>query len=418
MSKFFSKQNKLLSNIISLIILQGSNYIFPLITFPFLVRSLGVENYGILVFCVAIMQFLNVFVDFGFNISGTREISINKIHHNKVNETYNVILTVKIIISVIVGLIYFLVVEVFPLFDGNKITYLIGYLIIFGNTLFPLWLYQGLEKMKYITYINIVAKAIVTILIFVFINGENDLNLAVFFQTLYFVIPGVFSIFFVKKNLNIKFEFIIDVNRLISELKKGKYIFMTNLWINFYNQGPIVILGFISGNTSTGRYGIGQKIQSAFFGLSQPITQAVYPYLCDLYENRKEKFNKFRKKLLVFGLIFSITISVMLCFFSPFLVKVVYGSSSPQITSLIRFFSVIVFLGVMNTIMARIAYAMNRSKGLNKIYLIAAILFMISSGPLTLWLHEFGMALVVIISEVIIFILNLRHILKINEDNI
>src|SRR6478609_9398371 len=124
--------NRLFGNIFSLLILQGSNYIFPLVTFPYLVRNLGTNNYGVLVVCIATMQFLNIFVDYGFNISGTREISINKKIKEKVNEIYNIIMTLKIIFTLILGIIYFICIETFSVFHDNKLAFLISYLILVG----------------------------------------------------------------------------------------------------------------------------------------------------------------------------------------------------------------------------------------------------------------------------------------------
>ncbi|WP_155010341.1 flippase [Priestia megaterium] len=401
-------KNRLFINIISLVILQGSNYIFPLVTFPYLVRMLGTNNYGVLVFCIAIMQFLNIIVDYGFNLSGTREISINKYIKNKVNEIYNVIMTIKIILTVLIGIIYFICIEGLPFFHENKVAFLLSYLILVGNTLFPIWLYQGLEKMKYITYINIVVKILVTVLIFVFVKGENDINIAVFFQTLYYIIPGVISLFFVKRKFQIQYRFIMDIEIIKRELLKGKYVFLTNLWINFYSQGPLIILGFISGNNATGNYGIGQKIMVAFYGLTQPVIQAIYPYICEMYGNKKENFFSFRKKVLILSFIASILIAASLFILSPQLTIFISGSYNLRVILLIRVFSIIVCLSIMNTVMARFIYAMDLEKMLNKSYSIAGIIFIIFAVPLTIWFKEFGMVTVVMLAEAIIFMLNTR----------
>lgn len=407
-------RNRLVENVFSLLILQGSNYIFPLITFPYLVRILGTDNYGILVFCVAIMQFLNIFVDYGFNISGTRDISINKHNKEKVNDIFNVIMTIKIALTLFVGIVFYIVVESFSFFYGNKVAFLLSFLILFGNTFFPIWLYQGLEKMKYITYFTIISKILVTLLIFIFIRDSDDINIAVFFQTLYYIIPGIFSFFFVRMKFNIDYKIIKDIHKITHELVKGKHIFMTNLWINFYSQGPLIILGFISGNNATGNYSIGQKIMGAFNGLSQPVIQAVYPYLCELYESKKNFFFLFKKKLLFLSCLFSILIALLLYIFSSQLSQIVIGEYNAQITQLIRVFSIITFLSIMNTIMARIMYSMDLQKNLNRSYSIAATVFIILSVPLTIWIHEYGMALTVIFAESIVFILNIRNMITTN----
>ncbi|MGG4383390.1 oligosaccharide flippase family protein [Priestia megaterium] len=402
--------NRLFGNIFSLLILQGSNYIFPLVTFPYLVRNLGTNNYGVLVVCIATMQFLNIFVDYGFNISGTREISINKKIKEKVNEIYNIIMTLKIIFTLILGIIYFICIETFSVFHDNKLAFLISYLILVGNTLFPIWLYQGLEKMKYITYINILVKLMVTMLIFIFIKDKGDINIAVFFQTLYYIVPGIISLLFVRFKFKLEYKFIYDVIQLKEEVSKGKFVFLTSLWINFYSQGPLIILGFISGNNAAGNYGIGQKIMGAFYGLSQPIVQAIYPYICEMYDNSKQKFYKFQKNFLFLSLFFSILISVSLFLLSPHLVVFISGASSSNLTLLVKLFSLVVSLSIMNTVMARLMYAVNLQKVLNNSYSIAAAVFILLAIPLTFWFQEFGMASVVIVAETIIFILNAKNI--------
>lgn len=408
-------ERRLVSNIISLLILQGSNYIFPLITFPYLVRTLGIDNYGVLVFCTTFMQYLNIFVDYGFNISGTRDIAINKNSKEIINQKYNVIMTIKIIFAILIGIIYFMIIGNSPFFNENKKAYYTSYLIIIGNTLFPLWLFQGLEKMKYITYINLLVKVVVTILIFVFIKNNDDLNTAIFIQTLYYLIPGLISVFFVKLKLKINFKLILHIRRLSDEIIKGKHFFMTNLWINFYSQGPIVILGFLSGTNATGNFSIGQKIYGAFSGIFHPIVQAVYPFLCDLHENDQEKFHKVKKKLLIYFLLSSILISLTINIFSNHIVELVTGTINHKIIKLLRLFSLIIFFGVMNTIIARIMYAMNLQRILNKSYSIAAISFMLLSFPLTLIFHEFGMAIAVILAESIVFGLNIRNMMTTRE---
>ncbi|MBY0196843.1 oligosaccharide flippase family protein [Priestia megaterium] len=408
-------KNRLLGNIVSLIILQGSNYVFPLLTFPYLVKILETNNYGVLVFCIAIMQFLNIFVDYGFNISATKEISINKNNLAKVNSIYNLVMTIKLALTVIIGLIYGILIAFLPFFHENMLAFLLSYLVLIGNVLFPIWLYQGLERMKYITYINVVVKVIVTALIFVFIKEKQDINLAVFLQSLYYFIPGIFSIFFVAKKFKIKYKLIKDIKKIKNELLKGKFVFMTNLWINFYSQGPLVIIGFISGNIAAGNYGIGQKIMVAFYGLSQPIVQAIYPYICEMYETHIEKFNLFKKKLMVVSTLFSFLISLMLFILSPQVTEFVAGKYTPQLIWLVRIFSIIIFISILNTIMARIMYAMNLQEILNRSYSKAAIIFVICAIPLTFWFQEYGMATIVMVVESIIFSLNIKNMFAFKE---
>lgn len=388
-----------------MLILQGSNYIFPLLTFPYLVRILGVESYGILIFTTGLMYFLNIFVDYGFNISGTKYISINKNNIRAVTNKYNLIMTIKWILTILIGIVFLLIIA-FPYFSDRRDAFIISFLIIIGNTMFPIWLFQGLEKMKYITYINVFSKILITIMIFVFVKDSQDLNLAVFFQTMYFIIPGIIAIIFIKFKFGIKFTPVMNTKKIVEELRYSKYFFTTNLWINFYVRGPVIILGFLSGNNAVGNFGIGQRIQGAFSGLVQPIVQAVYPYLCELYDKKQDIFNSFKNKLLIIFIILSFLLSLLMSIFSNELIWLVMGESNDKIDLLLRLFSIIIFLSTMNTVMARIMYAMGLQKELNNTYSISAMIFIVLSVPLTILYHDVGMTFVVLLSELIIFILN------------
>ncbi|BAD66220.1 O-antigen transporter [Shouchella clausii KSM-K16] len=402
-------KNKLINNIISLLILQGSNYIFPLITFPYLVRVLGVENYGIFVTVIAVTLFLNVFVDFGFNISATREISINKSKLTRINYIYNNVISIKILLLCTLFIIY-AVGLYFLNFKGNEHIFLLGYLCVVGHALFPIWLYQGIEKMKFITYIVITSKAIVLLLMLLLVNKQSDLWLAMLLQSLNYLMPAIISSFVVKKNLNLNFKFSLARNMLKKEFSKGKYVFMTTLWINFYTNGPLIIIGFLVGSYAAGLYGVGQKIQGAFVGMSIPFTQAIYPHISSLFETNKQKFLWFERKLCLLSAMGALIISILVALFSNQITKIAIGYVDSTLVDMVKLFSIIIFMAIMNTIFSRIMYAMDQSKVLNKSYSIAAVVFLVAVFPSIIFYDVIGMILAVILAEGTILILNIRNL--------
>ena len=92
------EKNRILSNFFSLTILQAANYILPLIILPFLVRVLDLENFGIVMFSQALITFIVVGVDFGFDISGTREISVSNNDKERISEVFSAIVTIKVLL--------------------------------------------------------------------------------------------------------------------------------------------------------------------------------------------------------------------------------------------------------------------------------------------------------------------------------
>ena len=95
-------KKRLASNFFSLATLQGLNYLLPLITFPYLVSTLGIEKFGILAFATAFILFFQVFTDYGFNLTATKEISIYRKNVEKLSEIYSAVMTIKFILLLVI----------------------------------------------------------------------------------------------------------------------------------------------------------------------------------------------------------------------------------------------------------------------------------------------------------------------------
>ena len=106
-------KNRIIKNTSMLYLLNISKMIFPLITLPYLTRVLSVDCYGTVSYVKAVMQYMQLIVDFGFILSGTRDIVINKNDSKALSEETGDILAAKILLSgiafiVLCGLIVFI----------------------------------------------------------------------------------------------------------------------------------------------------------------------------------------------------------------------------------------------------------------------------------------------------------------------
>lgn len=73
---------------IYLVALQGLNYVAPLIVYPYLMIVLGAEKFGYIGFSLAIIQYLMLIVDFGFNLSATKRIAIAQNNQSELNNIF------------------------------------------------------------------------------------------------------------------------------------------------------------------------------------------------------------------------------------------------------------------------------------------------------------------------------------------
>ena len=148
-SDYIYRYKTLIENFGYLTLLQICNLLIPLVTYPYLINTLGKNLYGVIIYSQAIVSYLAIFVNWGFNISATKYISINREDSKKINEIVSVVYIVKTLLLIIVFGFLFLIF-LFPEIREYKLLYIFSMWQCIYECLFPIWFFQGIEKMKYI----------------------------------------------------------------------------------------------------------------------------------------------------------------------------------------------------------------------------------------------------------------------------
>ena len=289
-------RKRLAENFLSLSTLQAVNYFLPLITLPYLVRILGPEKFGLIAFAQAFIGYFIVFTDYGFNLSATREVSIHRDEKEKISEIFNSVMAVKFLLGMLSFIILALILTFIPKFGNDWLVYIFAFGMVLGNILFPVWFFQGMEKMKYITILNIVAKGIFTISIFIFIREMADYVYVPLINSMSFIVAGGLSLGAVFKDFGINFK-LPTLENIKHQLKEGWHIFISTAAISLYTTSNAFILGIFTNNTIVGYYSAAEKIVRAVRGLLTPISQTVYPYISKLASESKERALNFIRKL-------------------------------------------------------------------------------------------------------------------------
>jgi PST family polysaccharide transporter len=307
-------KKRLLSNFLSLAILQGANYILPLITLPYLVRVLGVEYFGLLAFAGATIAYFNVITDYGFNLTATREISIHRDNKEKVIEIFSSVMTIKIILMFFSFFLLSILVFSFEKFSEHWEVYFLTFGTVVGQVLFPQWFFQGMERMKYITYLNILAKSIFTVAIFVFVHEQSDFWIVPLLTSVGFIVAGILALFLIKNQFDISFH--IQKIDIIKEYFKSSWnIFLVDFLPNLYNNFSTFFLGFFASMEVLGYYALAVKLIDVLNSFMYVIRNVTYPYLV----KNKSKFKPIAKITIGVGLLFTISIIGLSHWIIPFI---------------------------------------------------------------------------------------------------
>ena len=270
--------NKLFSNTFMLYILQISGYIFPLLTFPYLTRVLGTNNYGITVLANAIMIYFQMFVDFGFLISATKECSINRDDKEKLGRIVGSIIQGKIILASIAFIVLIALILNNESFKDKSLFIVLSYIPIIISIFITDYLFRGLEIMSAITYRTIISKTIYMILIFTLIKKPSDYILIPIIASISNIFIAVWSWYYILKKVKI-IPRIASLKEVYYAIKGSSLFFVSRIASTIYSASNTIILGNVYNNVELGLYGAANTLISSARSLMSPIADSIYPYM-------------------------------------------------------------------------------------------------------------------------------------------
>jgi len=399
------KERKIvLQNFISLTTLQGISYILPLVVLPYLIRVIGMEKFGLIAFAQAFVQYFMILTDYGFSLSATRTIALIGEHKQKVSALFSSVMTVKFIFAAASLFILSLILYLVPKFRNDWIVYALSFGTVIGSTLFPVWFFQGKEKMIYITIVNVISGITYAICIFLFIQSPQDYLLVPLLGSLLSVISGILGLYIAFKKFRI--EFIIqkyaDIKR---ELKTGWDIFISILAVNTYTTSRVFAVGLLTNNVLTGYYSLAERIANIIqtFPMDS-FTRAVYPRISNVFAKNKQRAVAIMYRIqdgITLGFVISLPIAY---FIAPWIIYLACGVAYKEVVFTLRLLLIAVFFVGANNFKVQFLLVCAKQDLYAKIHITAAL----CSLPLIfILIYQFsyaGAALATVFTEAGVFV--------------
>lgn len=369
-----NSNDRVTENIISLTLVKGMDYVLAFITFPYLVRVLRVETYGLIVFSQSIVNYFTLFTDYGFNLSGPKAIA----QHDDKEEYGNVFANIfgaKLFLLLIWTVVFGIMLYGMTYWgDTDFKLYMVVFLSVVGNVLFPIWFFQGIQQMRYITFVNVIARTFSVIGIFSFVNRPEDYLFAAFCQSATPLVAAVCSwyVIFTHYPEVVRKPTLTGIKH---ELKGAWPIFTSNIAINLYTASNIVFLGMLTNNTVVGYFSGAKKIIDNVTQLFSPISQAIYPYVSKkVAESRYSAIIFLSRIVKIFGGS-TFALSVVILIFAPLIVRILLGNGYEESVVLLRVMAFLPFLIALSNvfgIQTMLTFGMERE--FSRILILAAVL--------------------------------------------
>ena len=314
---------------------QGFNVIAPFIVVPFIILKCGEENFGKSAIGLSIAFFIIVFIDFGCDILGVKDISINRDNIDKRNYIISRVVYIKCFFTILLSIVFFIVINHVDFFYKNKELFYFSYPVFIAQIANPLWIFQGLEKFNLFSYYSILSKSIYIILIFLFLDQKSDyiyINLAF---GLSIFIAGIVFFFVLSK----QYEFVlvpIQISELYIYMYANKtYVFsQTFIWMQLYS--PILLINYFGTSIQVGQFRVVDQIISIFKTYILLSFNFIYPKICFEFDtNSKEAINSW-KIFNAINFIFLSSLLILLFWFSYEIVDFYHIMNEQYVSSLLQ----------------------------------------------------------------------------------
>jgi O-antigen/teichoic acid export membrane protein len=341
--RFTADRRRLFRNFLSLQSVEIANYLFPLITVPYLVRVLGPGKFGLVAFAMALVQYFVMLTDYGFNLTATRSVSISRDDPGKISKIFSSIMAVKFMImsGSLVVLIFLL--YVFPMFRSDILLYLFAFGFVFGYVLFPVWFFQGMEKMRSIAVLNLLSKTLFFIAIFLFVRRESDYLYVPLFTSLGSLLAGIVSLYIVFALFKVRIvrPTLKDIRE---QLREGWNVFISTISISLITTSNTFILGLFAREEVVGYFAASDKIINVASRAFNPILVAFYPHIAKIARvDRNAAINKLRKLFLMITLLSTVLFTTIFVLSGP-IVRMLLGPKFGPSMTIVRILSPLTFV--------------------------------------------------------------------------
>jgi PST family polysaccharide transporter len=387
----------LFQNAAALYGVQVVRKLFPFLTVPYLARILGPAGWGTVAFTQSLAEFLVLTIEFGFNLSATREIAQQRSSKRACGEIMAGVLGSQVLLAVVGAAGAVLVSRATPILRHNPKLLAAGLFYGLAQGFMPLWFFQGLERMRLAAFLEVSGRIGGLISLFALVHSPQDAWLALFLQGLTPAVTTIAGLGMAYLTIPCYLPTWVLVRQT---LRRGWPLFVFRSGESLYGVLNAFVLGLFATPVQVGYFASAEKISKAMYGLLNPIREALYPRLSSLAHTSPAQAAKLARIGMITMIGGGIVLGAGVFVFAPQMIRLLMGQAFSPAVTVLRILSIIpLLLAATNSAGLQWLLPFGKDSQVNRIIVSAGVLNVVLAVIVAPHFAHIGMAWTIVTAE-------------------
>lgn len=312
-------------------------YVIPLLEIPILARALGPTAYGQLVLIQSVALMTSLIVEYGFNLSSSREVAKNGDDQQQLGRIFSNVLAAKLLLTASVASMLGATIWLTPISIHNlppdHITW--GFVYFFAFAFSPFWFFLGREKVGGIIFLELCLRLTCLVTLYLLVKEPEDASLA-----LALLASTGFANTLITNALCLRHLSAVRprLKGAIDTIRSGFNVFVYRSSNTVLVTAAPALIGAFAHQTAVGVFVPAEKVIRGVVGLSTPVFTATFPHFSRTFASGDTKSYGTAWVVVMASAALGALCAAFLYFFGPPLVLLAIGSEFTATAELLKWF--------------------------------------------------------------------------------
>ena len=394
-----------IKNFFNLIINQGINILIALLATRILFSTLGEAQYGLVNLALSVVLLSSITVSYGYHLNGPKRIALFRDESAKKETLINEIIVTRIIIAIGMAIILFCLTYFFGFFKSYAALLYYSLILLFSQALFPMFYFQGNDKIAWASLVNAFAKGAYLLLIVLFIKIPEDAAYVNFLFGITALIVYIVTWIIIYKKEKIKWVW-VSIHNIKKRFVENFQFFISSIAGHVSIHGGLIILSNFVNNSVLGEFALAQKIALLMRMVPVFFTQAILQKASILFKSDKAEFKRHVNLIFIIGLSITFAMGLIAVIFSKWIIFLLAGSQVLYSETILKILAFIPFMSMLNFNNMIKILVDEKKHLLTKATWLTAIVMLILATIGGYYYGGYGLSIALVITEIVSFIVH------------